>query len=326
MKGLYKYLILLIQILCTGGVANAAPPTWFVDPSLFEYSMTVTAILNIDGEISMDGNDKVAAFINGACRGVASPSAFTTEDGKKLVFLKVYSNTIQGENVIFKMYDASADIESMAINELTFLDNGITGTTSDPFIITTNQDPTDLTLSSIEVMEGQNPGAVVGSFIVTDPDGGATSNYTYTLVSGAFDNASFAISGNQLTTSVVFDHDVKTSYSVLVEVSDGKGGTFQKEITVFVTIDPDKFSSGNYISPNGDGKNDVWKIKNSDVYKDYKVTIFNDAGVTVYSTTDYQNQWDGTLDGKKLPTGVYYFLVQSPDQKRKFTGSITLNR
>lgn len=308
-------------------LAEAAGPDWNVTPNNYEYSMTVTAVLNIDGNIADEAGDKVAAFAGTECRGVASPTVYTGDDGKKRVFLQIYSNTTSGETFTFKLYDAGSDAEMTAINTLAFESDAAIGSVADPYVITTNNNPTSVSLSSVTIMEGKEAGTTVGTFSATDPDGG-DPDFTYTLVSGAGgeDNHLFEISGSSLLTRSVFDHDQKTSYSILVEVNDGKGGVFHQQITIEVIPDPYEFSAGSYISPNNDGKNDVWQIQNHEVYRGFKVTIFNDAGSAVFSTTDYQNDWNGTYDGKDLPPGVYFYLVENPGKDKKFTGTITLNR
>jgi gliding motility-associated-like protein len=303
-----------------------AIPTWSVVPNDYQYSLTITAVLNMDGVMANQTTDKVGAFVNGVCRGVGSPTTTTTSGGANLVFLQVYSNSISGEDITFKMYDASGDLQFDAINIVSFQSDAALGSVSDPYVITTNHDPTDISLSSMEIMEGLETGSDIGKLTATDPDGGVI-NFTYSLVTGigADDNASFVIHDDKLQSAVVFDYDSKSVYTVLIEVNDGKGGVFQKQFTIHIVPDPDEFSALNYISPNNDGKNDVWKIKNPEIYKDYQLSIFNDAGIVMYSTADYQNDWEGTYNGKALPTGIYYFVMKSPEGK-KFTGSITLNR
>jgi gliding motility-associated-like protein len=322
-----RNLIRMITILLVGCsiVARAQAPGWSVNPSEFEFSMTVTAVLNTDGKLSDDKQDKVGAFIDGVCRGVASPSDFTATNGN-IVFLQVYSNSILGETVTFSMYDASANLQIDAGNILTFENDANKGTMAEPYIITSNLDPTDIMLTPGEIMEGSDIGTSAGIFSVIDPDGAADADNVYTLVTGEADNASFSILGDTLKSAVVFYHDEKETYEILVSVSDGKGGSFQKVLPVQITVDPDRFTVNNYISPNGDSKNDVWAIKNHEVYRDYKVTIYNDAGIEVFQTVGYNNDWGGTYQGKTLPEGVYYYVVQSPDGTKKFRGSISVNR
>lgn len=79
----------------------------------------------------------------------------------------------------------------------------------------------------------------------------------------------------------------------------------------------------NYISPNGDGLNDVWNIDGLlKSYPNAKVIIYNRWGNTVWrSTGPYGkassgvNVWSGQLEGSKdfVPDGVYYYLIDLDD-------------
>ena len=91
-----------------------------------------------------------------------------------------------------------------------------------------NLAPTNITLSSSDVLEERGAGEVVGTISTTDPDGGDT--HTYTL-SGA--NASkFAIQGNQLVTSEQFDYETATSYTINIIATDQDGASFTKAFTI----------------------------------------------------------------------------------------------
>jgi len=97
-----------------------------------------------------------------------------------------------------------------------------------------NDPPTGIALDSADVNENLPVGTVVGNFTSTDAD--TTDSHTYALVAGAgdTDNASFTISGTVLQTNEVFDFETKNAYSVLVQTSDGNGGTLQKQFTIAV--------------------------------------------------------------------------------------------
>ena len=56
------------------------PPLWEVNGASYEYNMTFTVELNIEGAISEDKNDIVAAFIDGEVRGVAPVQYFASID------------------------------------------------------------------------------------------------------------------------------------------------------------------------------------------------------------------------------------------------------
>ena len=64
-----------------------------------------------------------------------------------------------------------------------------------------------------------------------------SETYTYTLVTGtgSGDNSSFNISGTQLRSSVIFDYDIKSSYSIRVRSTNSLGQFFEKIFTVNVT-------------------------------------------------------------------------------------------
>jgi hypothetical protein len=105
------------------------------------------------------------------------------------------------------------------------------------FALTTNNAPTDITLSASSIAENQAVGTQVGTFSTTDPDTGNT--FTYTLVSGTgdTDNASFTIggtSGNSLLTAASFNFETKSSYSIRVRTTDQEGAFFEKQFTITV--------------------------------------------------------------------------------------------
>ncbi|MFH2094150.1 MAG: gliding motility-associated C-terminal domain-containing protein, partial [Bacteroidota bacterium] len=66
----------------------------------------------------------------------------------------------------------------------------------------------------------------------------------------------------------------------------------------------------NVITPDGNGKNDNWIIKNIHLYPDAEVQVFNRWGKLVFSASaGYDNSWDGTSEGKELDSGDYYYVV-----------------
>ena len=73
----------------------------------------------------------------------------------------------------------------------------------------------------------------------------------------------------------------------------------------------------NGLSPNGDGKNDVWKIKGLEKYPDNTVLIFNRWGDKLREFSGYNNttkSWDGKNEsGKPLPDGTYYYILDVKD-------------
>lgn len=67
------------------------------------------------------------------------------------------------------------------------------------------------------------------------------------------------------------------------------------------------------ISPNGNGKNDYFKIKGARHIDNNELIIFDQNGAVVYHEKDYSEDepWGGTDDnGKPLDSGVYYFVFK----------------
>ncbi|WP_425291092.1 gliding motility-associated C-terminal domain-containing protein [Spirosoma linguale] len=69
-------------------------------------------------------------------------------------------------------------------------------------------------------------------------------------------------------------------------------------------------------TPNGDNQNDNWEIRNSSIYPDCEVSIYNRWGQLIYQSTGYNIPWDGTFQQKKVPEGVYTYQI-IPDKNDK---------
>ncbi|GAA4012790.1 hypothetical protein GCM10022408_26970 [Hymenobacter fastidiosus] len=67
----------------------------------------------------------------------------------------------------------------------------------------------------------------------------------------------------------------------------------------------------NVITPNGDGLNDKFEIKNVGLYAGNSLTILNRWGKEVYATSNYGNTWTGD----EQSAGVYYYLLKLPNGK-----------
>ncbi len=98
-----------------------------------------------------------------------------------------------------------------------------------------NQPPSDIMLSGNLVAENQPPGTPVGSFSAVDPNTGDSHVFSLVSGNGSTDNASFAISGNQLLTAAPFNYETGSSLSIRVRATDGGSLSTEKQITITVT-------------------------------------------------------------------------------------------
>jgi hypothetical protein len=110
-------------------------PEWEVEPSDYEFNMNMVAQLKIDNILSTDIYDKVAAFVGDECRGVANLQ-YVKEYDMYEVFMDIYSNSANGENIEFRVWDSDkATLHTDVTPVLTFSSNDIHGTPSSPMIL-----------------------------------------------------------------------------------------------------------------------------------------------------------------------------------------------
>jgi len=87
-----------------------------------------------------------------------------------------------------------------------------------------------------------------------------------------------------------------------------------------------KLQIPNVFSPNGDGINDIWEIKNLSDYSNSRVQVYNRYGQLIYHSIGYSQSWDGTINGKPLPIGTYYYLINTDISSKPLSGTITILR
>lgn len=102
----YIHITLLLFIISSTVFGQS--PDWSVNENKFQYTMSFEGFINADGKDLTSSNDKVAAFVNGECRGIASP-IYVTSEKKYMVYLTVFSNT-DNELVSFRIYDSANNV------------------------------------------------------------------------------------------------------------------------------------------------------------------------------------------------------------------------
>ena len=67
----------------------------------------------------------------------------------------------------------------------------------------------------------------------------------------------------------------------------------------------------NVFTPNQDRFNDVWRVSNIDFFTNAKLKIFDKYGNQVFFTNDVSKfNWDGFSNGRLLPTGTYWYIIE----------------
>ena len=86
-----------------------------------------------------------------------------------------------------------------------------------------------------------------------------------------------------------------------------------------------------YITPNNDGYNDEWLPVDIQSYPDALLRVFNRWGGLVWEANGGESLsegqgWDGTQEGKELPVGTYYYIIDLNTGDEPQTGPITIIR
>jgi gliding motility-associated-like protein len=173
-------------------------------------------------------------------------------------------------------------------------------TSNSPPTVSAGPDQSILTNSSTTI--GGNPTCISASTFLWSPSTGLNDT---------------------VNSNPIADPLVTTTYVVTVTDVNGCKGSD----TVVVTVLPE-ITFPNGITPNGDGVNDVWIIANIQNFPNNVVEIYNRWGERLFQAKDYQNNWNGMYQGKPLPVGTYYYLIDLHDPKyaTKYSGPITIMR
>lgn len=110
---------------------------------------------------------------------------------------------------------------------------------------------------------------------------------------------------------------------------DDRGCHYYDSVRIFVRDKPfTLFFIPNAITPNGDGYNDYWNIRDLERYPDNEVRIINRWGDEIFFAAPYQNNWRGTWKEEDLPGATYYYLIKIRynGEDVKFNGPLTVIR
>lgn len=117
---------------------------------------------------------------------------------------------------------------------------------------------------------------------------------------------------------------------VTIEVCDISGSCVQQVIKITVASDIVVY---NAVSPNDDGKNDVFFIGFIDSFeatRNNRVRIFNRWGALVFDIENYNNTTNvfagKNNHGNELPSGTYFYKIEFEDGRKTESGYLALKR
>ncbi|WP_242921689.1 gliding motility-associated C-terminal domain-containing protein [Pontibacter liquoris] len=144
------------------------------------------------------------------------------------------------------------------------------------------------------------------------------SKYTWSVPDG------WEITSGQGTNKVTVNPGTTTG-NIGVVVDNGICQSEPSLLTPNTNLRNSEIIVPNVFSPNGDGNNDTWVIRNLENYPDNDLTVINRWGNEVYRSNAYKNNWNGS----NLSEGTYYYVVRAKmcdGTSKLFKGYVTIVR
>jgi gliding motility-associated-like protein len=132
---------------------------------------------------------------------------------------------------------------------------------------------------------------------------GQITSYQWTPVTGL---------SNPVIPDPVASPVVSTTYQLDVATNEGCTASAKEIVAVFYNLlMPGAFT------PNGDGKNDLFRIPPSIPVTITRFSVYNRWGGLVFSTGNSSIGWDGRLDSRPQPAGTYVWMIEYEDPLTK---------
>jgi gliding motility-associated-like protein len=275
-----------------GASSVATPGTYFIKGTVALtgcYDIKpVTVIVNPKptGSISV---------INAKCFGATNGAVDLTVTGGTPGFTYLWSNGTLTED----LGNVSAGLYSVTITDANLCTSSVSATVTQPALLSIANSKVDATC----------PGDPTGSITLT-------------------------ISGGTLPYKPIWSDGITTidrinipdgTYSVII--TDLNGCAAPLSVIVGFTGGDNCIEIPGIITPNNDGFNDTWKIKNIDMFPNAEVFVFTRWGKLVFNSKNLSaNPWNGTFNGKLLPTDSYHYVLHLNNGSQPRSGVISIIR
>lgn len=175
----------------------------------------------------------------------------------------------------------------------------------------------------------------VPSQTLTAGDASAPVNFTGTAATYSWTNTlpdiGIAANGIGNIASFTTKNNTRNPITVTITVTPfNSAGCIGTPIVFTITVNPipilqtPKIVAPNTFTPNSDGVNDIWILKNSEYYPALTVNIFDRWGKKVYTSTGYATPWDGKYEGTPLSVGTYYYVIDPKNGQSNIAGWLTI--
>jgi gliding motility-associated-like protein len=266
---------------------------------------TATTTYTVNGEFSSgcSGSDVITITVFNTPTVTAIPANTTVCSGASLNL-----STSGAASYLWSTGSANTTITVNPVTNTVYTVTGTNGagcTATASIGVTVYANPTISLGPDVEVYSGE-------SYPFNPSQTGAVS---YTWSPSSYLNSTSVI--NPVTTP-------ESDITYILTVTSIDGCTASDTVMVRMLIN--ELIIANYMSPNGDGVNDTWKVNAPVLIKDYSIEIVDSYGKSVFKAgNNYNNEFDGKLGGQDLPDGVYYYFIKDGNSL-KYKGSITLTK
>ena len=128
-----------------------------------------------------------------------------------------------------------------------------------------------------------------------------SSAYTYKWSS----SACYFSDSNLAVTTASAEH----SGSIYLHISDPYSCIGKDSINIIAEPCCQMFVP-NAFSPNGDSKNDIFRVRSVRPFESFLLIVFNRWGQEVFRTKNQEDGWNGTFNGIKQEIGTYFYYIK----------------
>lgn len=280
-------------------VPNRAPTDIALDNMSINENLPVQTLIGRFTTTDPDPQDShTYAFISGA--GDMDNSHFLIT-GDSLLCGEMFDYETKN---IFSIRVSATDLGSLSFEkQITISINDV----SDPVA---NQSPTDISLNMSTIDENEPSGSLLGRLTTTDPDAGDTHTYSLVTGTGDDDNSDFTISSDSLLTAVIFDYEIRNSFSIRIKTTDNGTGNLYFDKQFIITINDlvetglaDPLQYAVHIYPNPFSHTVTIEFPNPDG-KEYTLFIRDLSGKVVLMAKPVRNE-QVILERGNLANGYY---------------------
>lgn len=169
---------------------------------------------------------------------------------------------------------------------------------------------------TVKVHESSRPVAI--AYVLT-PDFSDQATVRVDIINGV-GSFVYSMDGGPFQHNNIFTDVSSGTHSIRVKDINGVCG----ETILYVTV----IKYPKFFTPNGDGINDKWNIKDLEGHPEARIYIFDRYGKLLRTIRPDGEGWDGYYNGKAMPSNDYWFKVnyQVDGEDRVFKANFTLKR